>query len=170
MSIKNTCVLLYSSQQNLERDVRTLQTHAFDMKAVSVVGKEPQNKTQVTGLYVSRGEVHYQGNKTPFWNDLWTHLNGAGFFSVPDVGVLLAAGSIALSLVKEYEGIDVGKGLSVLGFALFNIGIPIDSIRHYEKAVNSEKCLLIVHGLRSDVERACQLLHSSTQQVTVHMA
>ena len=170
MSKKNTCALLYSSQQNLEQDVNTLQTQSFDMKAVSIIGKVRLHKTHATGLYISAGQIHYQGDQARLWNDLWADLNGAGFFSVPDYGALVAAGPIAHSLAKKYEDIEVGNGLSVLGFALFNIGIPIDSIRHYEKAVNSEKLLLIVHGLRNDVEQACQLLHSSTQQVTVHMA
>ena len=170
MSIKNTCVLLYSSHQNLERDFNFLQTQSFNMKTVSIVGKGKPHTDLATGLYLSRGQIHYQGDQASFWNALWASLNGAGFFSIPDIGLLLAAGPIVSSLTKEHGGIDVGNNLSVLGFSLFHIGIPVNSIRHYEKAVSSEKFLLIVHGLRSDVEQACQLLHSTTQQVTVHMA
>ena len=170
MSIKNTCVLLYSSHQNLERDFSLLRAQSFNMKTVSIIGKGQLHKDLATGLYISRGQVHYQGNQAQFWNGLWANLNGAGFFSIPGIGVLLAAGPIAYSLAKEHGNIEVGNNLSVLGFTLFNIGIPINSIRYYEKSVNSEKLLLIIHGLRSDVERVCQLLHSPTQQVTMHMA
>jgi hypothetical protein len=170
MSKKSTCVLLYSNHKNLEQDVSTLQNRSFDMKAVSIVGKVEQHKTHATGLYITAGQIRYQGNQDSFWNGLWLRLNGAGFFLLPDLGVLLAAGPIAHLLTKEYAGIDVGSGLSVLGQAFFGIGIPIDSIHQYEKSVNSEKLMLIIHGLHSDVEFACQLLHSKTQQVTVHLA
>ncbi len=170
MSKNNTCVLLYSSQQNLKHDVNALQTQSFDMKTVSIVGKVQQHKIHATGLYVTGGQMRYQGNQDRFWNSLWTRLNGAGFFLLPDLGALVAAGPIAYLLTKKYADIDVGGGLSVLGQAFFSIGIPIDSIRQYEKSVNSEKLLLIIHGQHSDIELACQLLHSKTQQVTVHMA
>lgn len=167
---KNTCVLLYSNHKNLERDINVLQTQSFDMNAVSIIGKVQQHKTLVTGLYTMGGQIRYQGNQARFWNDLRAILNGAGFFSVPDFGALIAAGPIVHLLTKEYGDMEVGNGLSVFGLALFSMGIPINSIRHYEKSVNSEKFLLIIHGLHNDIELACQLLHSKTQQVTVHMA
>jgi len=170
MSKKSTCVLLYSNHKNLEQDVNALQTRSFDMKAVSIVGKVQQHEIHATGLYITGGQIRYQGNQDSFWNALWIRLSGAGFFLLPDLGVLLAAGPIAHLLTNEYAGIDVGSGLSVLGQAFSSIGIPVDSIRQYEESVNSEKLMLIIHGLHSDVEFACQLLHSKTQQVTVHMA
>ncbi len=170
MSKKNTCVLLYSNHKNLELDINALQTQSFDMNAISIVGKVQQHKTLVTGLYTMGGQIRYLGDQARFWNNLWAILNGAGFFSVPGFGAIITAGPIVHLLTKKYGDIQVGNDLSVFGLALFSMGIPLNSIRHYEKSVNSKKFLLIIHGLHNDVELACQLLHSKTQQVTVHMA
>lgn len=170
MSKKSTCVLLYSNHKNLEQDVNALQTRSFDMRTVSIVGKVPQHKTHATGLYITDGQIRYQGSQGSFWNGLWIRLSGAGFFLLPALGALVAAGPIAHLLTKEYTGIDVGSGLSVLAQAFFGIGIPVNSICQYEESVNSGKLMLIIHGLHGDIEFACQLLHSKTQQVTVHMA
>ncbi len=155
MSKKNTCILLYSRLQNLEQGINKLQTHNFDMESVSVLGN---------------GQTSFQGKPVRSSNDLWSKLNAADFFLLHDFGEVLAAGPLVHLLTKENEETEVICGLSVLGQALFSIGIPVDSIRQYEKSVHTGKFLLIIHGSHDDVERACQLLHSKTQQVTVHMA
>lgn len=155
MSKKNTCILLYSRLQNIEQDINKLQTHNFDMKSVSILGN---------------GQASFQRKPVRSNNGLWSKLNHAGFFLLHDFGEVVAAGPIVHLLTKEHEDTEAICGLSVPGQALFSIGIPIDSIRQYEKSVHTGKFLLIIHGSHDDVERACQLLHSKTQQVTVHMA
>jgi hypothetical protein len=146
MSNKNTCILLYSNQQGLEQDIRKLLTHDFDMSAVSIVGTRQSHRNHIAGP------------------------DASDHFSFHEFGTLIAAGAIVHLLIKEHEDTAVISGLSVLAQALLGIGIPMDSIRQYEKSVNSGDFLLIVHGSHNDVERACLLLHSESQQVTVHMA
>jgi len=170
MTKKNTCVSLYASEQTAEQAVEELLSQNFDLKTVSMVGKAFHNEEDTIGLYTSGGQLCFSGVQAAFWNSLWGQLSGASFFWLPDFGPLVAAGTIGSLLVKEQEDIEVGSGLNVLGAALFSLGIPRDSIRQYEKALKEEKFLLIVHAVRSDVEHACHILHSETQQVAVHMA
>jgi len=163
MSKKNTCVLLYSSQQSLEQDIDKLQTHNFNMKSVSIVGRGQMRKNHTTKSCVTNEKTHFQNNQR-------ARLNAAGGFLFHEFGAIVAAGSIVHLLAKDHEDTGIVSGLRVLTLALFSFGIPMNSIRQYEKSVNAGKCLLIIHGSLDDVERACQLLHSETQQVTVHMA
>lgn len=170
MHTKNTCVLLYPGLQAAEQGMEKLQTQVFNMETVSVVGKGYHNEEHPIGLYTSGERLRFMGVQASFWENLWSQLSGASFFWLPDFGPLVATGPIVNLFMKGQKDIEVGGGLSVLGMALFNMGIPRDSISQYEKAVKAEKLLLMVHGKRRDVERACQLLHSETQQVTVHIA
>ena len=167
---KNTCVLLYSSPQAAEQGIEKLQIQAFNMKTVSILGKGSQNEEHTIGLYSSGEQLHFKGAQATFWESLWSRLNGASFFWLPDFGPLAAAGPIVSLLVEVQESIEVGGSFNVLVEALFSMGIPRDSIIDYEGAAKAGKIMLIVHGLRSDVERACYILHSETQQVAVHMA
>ena len=167
---KNTCVLLYSSPQAAEQGIEKLQIQAFNMKTVSILSKGFQNEAHPLGLYISGEQLHFMGIQATFWESLWSRLNGASFFWLPDFGPIAAAGPIVSLLVQVQESIEVGGGFNVLVEALFNMGIPRDSIIDYEKAVKAGKIMFIVHGMRTDAERACFMLHSETQQVTVHMA
>lgn len=170
MSKKNTCILLYTRLQNLEQGINTLQTHNFDMKSVSILGKGQTHKILAAKSCMTDEQASFQGRSIRSKNGLWSKLNDADFFLLHDFGEVVAAGPIVHLLTKGHEDTEVICGLSVPGQALFSIGIPIDSIRQYEKSVHTGKFLLIIHGSHDDVERACQLLHSKTQQVTVHMA
>jgi hypothetical protein len=170
MSKKYTCVLLYSNHESAEQDTKLLQAQDFDMDTVSIVSWSHHHKTQALGLYTAGGQMRFHGDHARFWENLWNTLNGVAFFWTADFGVLIAAGSIVNLLAQKHEDVDVGQHFSILGSALFSIGIPKNSIRQYEHSIQSENLLLIVHGQHDDVERACQLLHSKTQQVTVHMA
>jgi len=170
MSKKYTCVLLYSNHERAEQDTKLLQMRDFDMNTVSVVSRNHHDNTHALGLYATAGQIRFHGDHARFWESLWNTLNGAAFFWTADFDVLIAAGSIVHLLTQQRDDIDVGQHFSILGSALFSIGIPKNSIRQYEHSIQSENLLLIVHGQHDDVERACQLLHSKTQQVTVHMA
>lgn len=167
---KNTCVLLYSNQQATEQGIEELHTQTFNMETVSVLGKGFQNDERAIGLYTSGEQLRFSGVQTTLWQKLWTQLSGASFFWLADFGPLAVAGPIIRLLVEGQESIEVGGGFTALGEALFSMGIPRDSIVDYETAVKAGKILLIVHGARSDVEHACHILHSETQQVAVHMA
>jgi len=146
MSNKNTCILLYSSQLSLERDINKLLTHNFNMDTVSIVCSRQRHKSLIAGS------------------------DTANHFSFHEFDTLLTAGPIVHLQLKENEYTGVIRGHSILAQMLIGIGIPMDSIRQYEKSVNAEDFLLIIHGSRNDVEHACQLLHSKSQQVTVYMA
>lgn len=170
MSEKNTCVSIYPTHQATEQALGKLQLEVIDLQQVSIVGKGYHGTEHPIGFYNTDGRNRYWGLQGNFWGDLWGLLAGAAFLWVPGFGSLAAAGPIVSLLERGLEGVATGGGFGVLGAALYNAGAPRNAIVQYEKAVKADKFLLIVHGERSDVERACGILHGELQQVTVHTA
>jgi hypothetical protein len=108
--------------------------------------------------------MKYWGKWGAFWGGLWVLLFGAAFFWVPRVGPPLVAGPATAWIVAALEGAIVVSGLSVLGAALYSIGIPKDSILKYEADVKANKFLLVVHGAAEEAAKAKDVL-SSTEAI-----
>ncbi len=170
MSKNNSCVSIYPTHQATEQALGELRKAGVDLRQVSIASKGYHSEAHPIGFYNVGDRICYWGVQGDFWAGLWGLLSGAAFFWVPGFGPLAAAGPLVASLMCGLEGVAIGGGFSVLGAALYSMGISRDSISQYEQAVKAEQFLLIVHGDRSDVEQACEILHSETQQVTVHRA
>jgi hypothetical protein len=59
-------------------------------------------------------------------------------------------------------------GLSIVGAALYNLGIPKDSIVRYEKAVKTGSFLLIARGAMFDTTLAKQILSRTGPEILDH--
>ncbi len=170
MSKKNACVLLYPSYQGARQAVEKLQAQSFNMKTVSIIGRAAASQQQLFGMPASDKKIYFQNIPARSWKSLWNLPGGALFFTLADFGSLIAAGSIVVLLTQEKEDMDINNRFTVLATALFNMGIPGENVKQYEDAVKTEKIMLTINGVRSDVEQACHILHNETQQATVHIA
>jgi hypothetical protein len=148
----NAVVAIYKSHTEAEAAVKELQQAGFDMKKLSIVGRDYQTDENVIGYYNTGDRMKYWGKLGAFWGGFWGLLFGSAFFVIPGIGPLLMAGPIVAWIVGALEGAVVVGGLSALGAGLYSIGIPKDSILQYETAAKSGKYVLIAHG--SDVETA----------------
>ena len=137
-----------------ETEVRELQQGGFDTKKLSFVGKDYHTEEQVLGYYNAGDRMKYWGKMGALWGGLWGLLFGAAFFWVPGIGPLLVAGPVSAAIVAALESAVVAGGVSVLGAALFGIGIPKDSVLRYETAIKVNKYLLVAHGTAVKVARA----------------
>ena len=169
MSENNSVVALFASHSQAEEAVRELQKDGFDMKKLSIVGKDYHTDEHVIGYYNAGDRVMYWGTLGAFWGGLWGMLFGSAFFLVPGIGPLLVAGPLAMWIVGALEGAIAVGGLSALGAALVSIGIPEDSVLEYEANLKAGKFLLIVHATPQEVRRAKDCL-DDTQAVetTIH--
>jgi heat induced stress protein YflT len=158
----NSVVAVFHSHDDAEAAVRELQQDGFDMKQLSIVGKDLRTEEHVVGYYNSGDRMMYWGKQGAFWGafwgGMWAILFGSAFFWVPGIGPLLVAGPLALWIVGVLEGAVIVGGVSALGGALASIGIPNDSILKYETEVKNGKILLVAHGTADEVERAKDLL------------
>ena len=95
MTDTNAVIAVYENHSGAENAVKELQRSGFDMKKLSVVGKDYHTDEQVIGYYNAGDRMKYWGKWGAFWGGLWGVLIGAAFFWVPGVGPLLVAGPLA---------------------------------------------------------------------------
>jgi uncharacterized membrane protein len=169
MSEKNSVVAIYDSHTQAEDAVRELQKSGFDMKKLSIVGKDYHSDEHVVGYYNAGDRMMYWGKLGAFWGGPWGMLFGSAFFFVPGVGPLLVAGPLVTWIVGALEGAVMMGGISALGAALVSIGIPRNSVLQYEANVKAGKFLLILHATPEEVERAKDRLdRTQAAEMTIH--
>jgi uncharacterized membrane protein len=165
----NSVVAVFESHDQAENAIRKLQKDGFDMKKLSIVGKDYHTEEHVVGYYNAGDRMLYWGKMGAFWGGFWGLLFGSAFFWVPGIGPLLVAGPIVAWILGALEGAAVVGGLSALGAGLLGIGIPKNSVVQYETEVKNGKLLLVVHGAIDEVERAKDLLHKTqAKSTTIH--
>ncbi len=169
MSDQTSVVAVFTSHENAEAAVRELQQSGFDMKKLSIVGKDCHTEEHVVGYYTTGDRMLYWGKLGAFWGGFWGLLFGSAFFWVPGIGPLVVAGPLVMWIVGALESAAMTGGLTALGAALYSIGIPKKSVLQYETAVKNDKLLLVAHGTSEEVERAKDILHRTKgQTTTVH--
>ena len=161
MSEKNSVVAIFETHNQAEDAVRELQKDGFDMKKLSIVGKDYHTDEHVVGYYNTGDRMMYWGKLGAFWGGFWGLLFGSAFFWVPGIGPLVVAGPLVTWIVGALEGAVVTGGLTALGAGLYSIGIPKNSILKYETEVKNGKLLLVAHGTADEVQRARDLLHQT---------
>ena len=162
MSEKNSVVGIYANHTEAENVIRELQKSGYNIKKLSIVGKDYHTEEHVVGYYNAGDRMKYWGKLGAFWGGLWGLLFGAAFFWIPAIGPTVVAGPLVSWIVGALEGATVVGGLSVLGAGLYSIGIPKDSIVKYEGAIKSDKYLVIAHGTPEEVTKAKSIIETSS--------
>ena len=158
MSKSNAVVAIYKSHAEAEAAVKELQHSGFDMKKLSIVGRDHHTDEHVIGYYNAGDRMKYWGKMGAFWGGIWGMLFGSAFFLIPGVGPLLVAGPLVAWIVGALEGAVVVGGLSAVGAGLYSLGIPKDSILRYETALKTGKFVLIAHGTAEEAARARDII------------
>jgi hypothetical protein len=168
MNDNNAIVAVYPSHGAAEAAVKELQISGFDMKKLSIVGRDYHTDEQVVGYYNAGDRVKAWGKTGAFWGGIWGLLFGSAFFFIPGVGPLFMAGPLVGWIVGGLEGAALVGGLSALGAGLFSLGIPHDSVLQYETAIKTGKFLLIAHGTVADTARAKDILNRTQPESLSH--
>jgi len=166
----NSLVAIYDKQTEAECGLRDLQQHGFDLKKLSILGREHETGEHVIGYYCSGVRMKYWGARGAFWNHSWKVLSAAGYFVLPDIGPVLVGGPLTTWIVTALKNA-LPNSVSAPGAALYDIGIPPASIVRYETAVKMHKILFIAHGTAQELLAAKAELHDSRpQEVSIHFA
>ena len=169
MSETNSVVAIYETHSQAEEAVKELQRAGFNMKKMSIVGKDYHTDEHVVGYYNTGDRMKYWGKMGAFWGGIWGMLFGAAFFVIPGLGPILVAGPLVAWIIGALEGAVVVGGLSALGAGLYSIGIPKNSVVKYESALKSDKFLLLAHGTASEVAKARDIIQTTRPvEVNVH--
>jgi len=169
MSNQQSVIGIYNTHTEAEAAVKELQKSGFDMKKLSVVGKDYHTEENIVGFYNAGDRMKFWGKIGAFWGGLWGILVGSAFFVIPGLGPLVVLGPLAMAIGGALEGAVVTGGLTALGVGLYILGIPKDTIVKYETALKSDKFLVIAHGSSGDVAKAKSILESTSKEdLVVH--
>jgi hypothetical protein len=168
MNKDNSVVAIYPSHTAAEAAVKELQKSGFDMKKLSIVGRDYHTEENVVGYYNAGDRMKYWGGVGAFWGWIWGLLFGSAFFLIPGIGPLLVAGPLVGWIVAALEGAVVVGGLSAIGAGLVSLGIPKDSILKYETALKADKFVVIAHGSSEEVAHAKDILSGTMPDSLEH--
>lgn len=170
MADTSAVIATYDNHAAAEDAVKELQKSGFDMKKLSVVGKDYHTDEQVVGYYNAGDRMKYWGKSGAFWGGFWGLLFGAAFFWVPAVGPVLVGGPLVAAIVAGLEDAVVVGGLSVIGAALYSLGIPKDSVVTYETAIKAGEYVVVAHGTSDEAAMARNILSGlKSTGVTSHV-
>ncbi len=164
MNKNNAVVAIYTSHAEAEAAVKELQRSDFDMKKLSIVGRDIHTEEHVVGYYNAGDRMKYWGREGAFWGGIWGWLFGSAFFFVPGVGPLLFAGPIVGWIVGALEGAVVVGGVSALGACLYSQGFAKDSVVQYETALSTGKFVVIAHGTMEEARLAREIISRTSPE------
>jgi len=168
MSEKQSAIVAtFNTHTEAEYAVKEVQKAGFDMKKLSIVGKDYHSDEHVVGYYNMGDRAQNWGKYGAFWGGLWGMLFGSAFFLIPVMGPILVAGPLVAGIVSALEGAVIVGGLSAVGAAFYGLGIPKDSIVQYETSLKANKFLLIDHGSFEEVERIRNILAKTNAIETI---
>ena len=156
LSAENTTIAVFDTAEEALRAMALLASSGFDPAQLSAAAMhDPRSEY----AYVKSGDhVRYYGRAAACWREMWGRLTGWAFVSTPGIGPVVVAGPLAAWMVTALDNASLFADLSVVGAALYSMGVPKKDIWCYEVALQSGKVLLIAHGGSSDVSRARQVL------------
>ena len=169
MAEHNAVVGIFDSHIKAETSIKELQRSGFDMKKLSIVGRDYHPEEHVVGYYNVGDRMKVWGKLGAFWGGIWGLLFGSALFFIPGIGPLIVLGPLVSWIIGALEGAVVVGGLGALAAALYSIGIPKDSVMKYETAIKSDRFLVIAHGTADEVAKAKSILETAgAAQIDVH--
>ena len=169
MSQLGAAVAVYATHDEADAAIKSLQKSGFDMKKLSIVGKDFRTMEHAVGYYNTGDRVKFWGKTGAFWGGLVGILFSSAFLVIPVVGHIIVLGPLVSAIIGGLEGAAVGSSTSALFAALVGLGIPKDSVIQYENDVKAGRFLVLAQGTPEEVNRAKGLLAASKPTtVAVH--
>jgi hypothetical protein len=154
---------VFNSHIEAEEAIKSLSRSGFDVKQLSLIGKGYHTEEHPIGFYTSGDRIRTWGSIGAFWGGIWGLLLAPAVFFLPGVGLVAMAGPVVAALVGALEGAVVVGGVSALGAALTQIGVPKDQVIKYETALKVDQYILIVHGSSKDSTKVRSVLENSNR-------
>lgn len=142
MGEHNAVVAICNTHIETEAAIKELRKASFNVKKLSIVGKDYHTDKHVVGYYNTGDCMKYWGT------------------AIPGIGPVLIAGPLLGWVLGALEEPVVTGGMTVIGAALNNLGIPKDNVLNYETALKSSKFLLLAHGTAEEVAHAQRIIQT----------
>lgn len=158
MEKANVPFYVFNTHVEAEDAIQSLSRSGFDVKKLSLIGKGYHTEEHPLGFYTAGDKIKAWGGTGAFWGGIWGLLIAPAVFFLPGLGLVAMAGPVVAALVGALEGAMVVGGLSVLGAALSQIGVPKNQIIKYETALKVDKYVLMVHGSSEELMKVQTVL------------
>jgi len=161
MTPNNSVVAIFKSHSEAEGAIKELQKSGFDMKKLSILGKDYETEEHVTGYYNLGERAATWGKTGAFWGWIWGCFFGSAYLFLPGIGAVMVGGPLVTWLIGALETSLVTGGLSALAGALAGAGVPKDSVVKYESELKAHKFLVLAHGTVAEVASAKSILDNN---------
>ena len=158
MANEESPVYIFNTHVEAEEAIKSLAESGFDVKKLSLVGKGYHSEEHPVGFYTKGDKIKAWGGVGAFWGGMWGLLLAPAVFVLPGLGLVGLAGPVVAALVSAVEGAVVVGGVSALGAALAQVGVPKDQVVKYETALKVDKYVLLVHGSAEEQAKARAVL------------
>jgi len=158
MENADTVIAVFADHPAAETAIKKLAQDGFEMKNLTIIGKGYHTEEKVVGFYNVGDRVKFWGIRGAFWGGIWGLFFGGIFITIPLVGNVIMLGYLATVVIGALDNAMILGGLSALGAAIYNIGVPKDSVVQYEMDVKADSFLVMAHGEASEVARAKKIL------------
>ena len=128
MEKANLPFYVFNTHVEAEDAIRLLGKSGFDVQKLSLVGKGYHSEEHPIGFYTAGDRIKSWGSTGAFWGGIWGLLFAPAVFFLPGLGLVAMAGPFVAALVSALEGAVVVGGMSALGAALTQVGVPKDEV------------------------------------------
>ncbi len=148
----NAVLAICNTHTEAEAAIKELKQATFNIKKLSIVGKDYHTDKHVVGYYNTGDHMKYWGT------------------AISGIGPVLIAGPLLGWILGALEETVVTGGMTAIGAALANLGIPKDSVRNYETVLKSSKFILLAHGTAEEVAHAQSIIQTKrAHSIGTHM-
>jgi hypothetical protein len=161
MDKDNSPFYVFNTHVEAEEAIHALSRAGFDVKKLSLIGKGYHSEEHPVGFYTAGDRIKSWGGTGAFWGGLWGLLFGPAVFFIPGLGLVAMAGPFVAALISALEGAVIVGGISALGAAFAQIGVPRDEAIKYETALKVDKFVLMIRGSDEDAAKTRAVLASA---------
>jgi len=173
--MNHTIIRHFPTHAEAEWLVVELQKQGFDMKKLSIIGKNYQTAEHIRGFLTWQDSAKAGAVSGGYWGSfvggLFGILVGAGVIFLPGIGPIIIAGPITGVLSGWLEGTIIGGVSSAavggLAGALIGLGIPKNEVLQYETQIHAGEFIILVTGNEQDVAQAQQMIREINAPVAV---
>jgi len=158
---KHFVVAVYPNASKAKESIDQLIDGGIPKRCISLVARSDEGEIEKTEIEKVDSDVKVWGTQGALWGGLIGALMGGAFFIVPGFGPIVGVGPVSAALAGLLGGAMTGGAILGLADALIEWGMSEHRAKQYEKLVEDNKVLVIVHGSEEEVAKAEKLLEES---------
>jgi len=159
--IKHFVIGVYPDAGKAKEVIHRLIDGGISKGSISLVARSNEGEIEKTEIEKVDSDVKLWGTQGAIWGGLIGALMGGAFFIVPGFGPIVGVGPVSAALAGLLGGAMTGGAVLGLADALVEWGMSEHRAKRYEKLVEENKVLVIVHGSEEEVAKAEKILEES---------